>query len=260
MKTIALFIQNAKLKMNVIRILMKNDFYYIEASTREELLIKLSLCKNACLLIMDFNKDQLESDFFTLVQTDLQQIPILLVIPDEYSYILPGKVRKQITDIILTPFKPNTLLRKIKAIINIQGHRDKLKVKATQVPRQDDSQNHKILTALEAAANNKYPICIFRIFVPGAFMELNLQLLDKLQNILRQSDEVIEIDLGEFIVLCPYTPFESLDIAKTKIMNAILPIVQADLPNRDIEISGFNYPDEFRAYKEIISILDKKSS
>ena len=58
MKTIVLFIRNANLKMNVIRTLMKNEFYYIEAANTEELIIKLDLSKDASLLIMDYSKEE----------------------------------------------------------------------------------------------------------------------------------------------------------------------------------------------------------
>ena len=260
MKIIALYIRNTKLKMNVIRILMKNDFYYIEASTTEELFIKLDLCNNVGLLIMDFDKGQYKNDFSTLVQANLQQIPTLLMIPDEYSFILPKDIKKHITDIILTPFNSNTLIRKINAIIHIQKNRAKLREEAVSETKIFVNQDEKIILALESAVRGGYSICIIRIFVPGAFMELNLQLLEKLQHIMSQSDQVIETDLGEFIILCPHTPLESLQAVKNKIHDAIYPIVKAERPNTDIEISGFNFPEEIKTYNEVISMLTNKIS
>jgi hypothetical protein len=54
LKTIVLFISNPILKMTVIRILMTNNLYYVEASSVEELFIKLDLVKDAGLLIQDY--------------------------------------------------------------------------------------------------------------------------------------------------------------------------------------------------------------
>lgn len=60
--------------------------------------------------------------------------------------------------------------------------------------------------------------------------------------------------------LCPHTPFENLHIVETKIKDAILPIVQAALPNRDIKVYSTIYPEEVKTYNEIMSMLSDEHS
>ena len=93
MNTIVLYIRNAKLRMKVIRILMKNDFYYIEASNPDELMIKLDLAKNASLMIMDYKEDDQETDLATLIQANLKKLPILWIMADRNTYQLSDKVK-----------------------------------------------------------------------------------------------------------------------------------------------------------------------
>ncbi|HHU49893.1 MAG: hypothetical protein ACOYEH_09680 [Caldicoprobacterales bacterium] len=260
MKTIVLFIRNANLKMNVIRTLMKNEFYYIEAANTEELIIKLDLSKDASLLIMDYSKEEQETDLTALVQANLQQLPILWIMPDEDMFQLSGEIKQYLTDIILTPFNEQTMLRKINAIISIQENRARTRIKATRDTKLSASQSDKVMTAMESAIRGRYPICFIRLNIADAFMELNLHLLDKLKATLRQSDQIIEIDLGEFLILCPYTPLQSLKVVETKILDAIYPIVRDAISNPDVQIYGTSYPDEIKSYYELISNLANEVS
>ena len=255
MNTIVLYIRNAKLRMKVIRILMKNDFYYIEASNPDELMIKLDLAKNASLMIMDYKEDDQETDLATLIQANLKKLPILWIMADRNTYQLSDKVKLYITDILLTPFSDNTLLRKVKAILKIQDKRAATERKAEEISRLPAGRNSRIIGAIKSAVRERFPVCIILLNIAGSTMELNLQVLNRLRNILRQSDEIIEIDLGEFLILCPYTPVEDLNVLERKILDAVTPVVQDAVADPDIKIFGANYPDEIDTFNELISRL-----
>lgn len=255
MNTIVLYIRNAKLRMKVIRILMKNDFYYIEASNPDELMIKLDLAKNASLMIMDYKEDDQETDLATLIQANLKKLPILWIMADRNTYQLSDKVKLYITDILLTPFSDNTLLRKVKAILKIQDKRAAKERKAEEISRLPAGRNSRIIGAIKSAVRERFPVCIILLNIAGSTMELNLQVLNRLRNILRQSDEIIETDLGEFLILCPYTPVEGLNVLERKILDAVTPVVQDAVADPDIQIFGANYPDEIDTFNELISRL-----
>jgi len=255
MNTIVLYIRNAKLRMKVIRILMKNDFYYIEASNPDELMIKLDLAKNASLMIMDYKEDDQETDLATLIQANLKKLPILWIMADRNTYQLSDKVKLYITDILLTPFSDNTLLRKVKAILKIQDKRAATERKAEEISRLPAGRNSRIIGAIKSAVRERFPVCIILLNIAGSTMELNLQVLNRLRNILRQSDEIIETDLGEFLILCPYTPVEDLNVLERKILDAVTPVVQDAVADPDIQIFGANYPDEIDTFNELISRL-----
>lgn len=255
MNTIVLYIRNAKLRMKVIRILMKNDFYYIEASNPDELMIKLDLAKNASLMIMDYKEDDQETDLATLIQANLKKLPILWIMADRNTYQLSDKVKLYITDILLTPFSDNTLLRKVKALLKIQDKRAATERKAEEISRLPAGRNSRIIGAIKSAVRERFPVCIILLNIAGSTMELNLQVLNRLRNILRQSDEIIETDLGEFLILCPYTPVEDLNVLERKILDAVTPVVQDAVADPDIQIFGANYPDEIDTFNELISRL-----
>jgi FixJ family two-component response regulator len=241
--------------MKVIRILMKNDFYYIEASNPDELMIKLDLAKNASLMIMDYKEDDQETDLATLIQANLKKLPILWIMADRNTYQLSDKVKLYITDILLTPFSDNTLLRKVKAILKIQDKRAATERKAEEISRLPAGRNSRIIGAIKSAVRERFPVCIILLNIAGSTMELNLQVLNRLRNILRQSDEIIETDLGEFLILCPYTPVEDLNVLERKILDAVTPVVQDAVADPDIQIFGANYPDEIDTFNELISRL-----
>jgi len=255
MNTIVLYIRNAKLRMKVIRILMKNDFYYIEASNPDELMIKLDLAKNASLMIMDYKEDDQETDLANLIQANLKKLPILWIMADRNTYQLSDKVKLYITDILLTPFSDNTLLRKVKALLKIQDKRAATERKAEEISRLPAGRNSRIIGAIKSAVRERFPVCIILLNIAGSTMELNLQVLNRLRNILRQSDEIIETDLGEFLILCPYTPVEDLNVLERKILDAVTPVVQDAVADPDIQIFGANYPDEIDTFNELISRL-----
>ena len=122
------------------------------------------------------------------------------------------------------------MLRKINAIISIQENRARTRIKATRDTKLSASQSDKVMTAMESTIRERYPICFIRLNIADAFMELNLHLLDKLKATLRQSDQIIEIDLGEFLILCPYTPLQSLKVVETKYWMPYIPLSGMPFP------------------------------
>jgi DNA-binding NtrC family response regulator len=242
--------------MKVIRVLMKNNLYYIEASNPDELFIKLDFSKYASLMIMDHKEDEQEPDLSVLVRANLKKLPILWIASDKYAYRLPDRIKLYITDILLIPFNENTLLRKIKAILQIYNKEfAKAYEEVRSLKKISTNQNNNIMEAIKSAIKERFPVCLILLNIAGSTMELNLQVLNKLKSILRQSDEIIETDLGEFLILFPYTPHKSMQILEAKIRNAVSPIVQEAFADPDIQIFGANYPDEIDTFNELISRL-----
>ena len=218
-------------------------------------MIKLDLAKNASLMIMDYKEDDQETDLATLIQANLKKLPILWIMADRNTYQLSDRVKLYITDILLTPFSDNTLLRKVKAILKIHDKREATERKAEEISRLPAGRNSRIIGAIKSAVRERFPVCIILLNIAGSTMELNLQVLNRLRNILRQSDEIIETDLGEFLILCPYTPVEDLNVLERKILDAVTPVVQDAVADPDIQIFGANYPDEIDTFNELISRL-----
>jgi len=246
--------------MKVIRILMKNDLYYIEALNTDELLIKLELAKKAAMMIMDYKEEDQEADLSTLIQVNLKKLPILWIMADKNTHQLSDRLKLYITDILLTPFNENTLLRKIEAILKIQDIDVVEPEKTEHKSSLPSSKSMRILAAIKSAVRERFPVCIILLNIAGATMELNLQVLDKLKDILRRNDEIIETDLGEFLILCPYTPLEGLHVVETKILEAVTPIVRKVVGDPDIKTFSTNYPDEMETFNELISKLNGEVS
>lgn len=251
MKTIVLFISNPILKMTVIRILMTNNLYYVEASSVEELFIKLDLVKDAGLLIQDYAEEKEADIMEALFKANLLKLPILWIMPSEKSNQVPDRAKEYITDILLSPFQPAILLRKIKGIINIEEKMDKVKKKDSVKIKLSSSHKEKTVEAMECAARGRYPLCIVRLHITGAYMELNLQILDELNQILRRSDQIIEVDIGEFIILCPYTPQQSSQIVENKIKDAVVSILQNTNSACDLNLYTTNFPEKVQSYRQL---------
>ncbi|HHY81531.1 MAG TPA: hypothetical protein GX505_02500 [Clostridiales bacterium] len=258
---IVLFLRNTNLKMNVIRILMKKNLYYIEASNTEELFFKLDMSQNAGLLILDYKEDEELFDMMeVLCRAGLQQLPVLWITPSEKSNQLPDAAKRYITDILLFPFKESTLLRKIDGIMHIKEDKVTSGKKDSNAFRLSPDHSSQVITAMELAARGGYPLCIIRLQVMNAFMELNLKLLNELKHTLRKTDQVLETDLGEFIVLCPYTPLQGLNVVETKIKETVDSIIQDSSRTHKVQINGTNFPECVKKYDDLVSELAIKIS
>ncbi len=86
-------------------------------------------------------------------------------------------------------------------------------------------------------------------------MELNLEILNVLKRILRQSDRIIELDIGEFIVLCPYTPQQSSQIVENKINDTVVRIVQSVDSVHDFNLYATNFPERVQSFHQLESIF-----
>ena len=86
-------------------------------------------------------------------------------------------------------------------------------------------------------------------------MELNLEILNELKRILRQSDRIIELDIGEFIVLCPYTPQQSSQIVEGKIKDAVKYILKSTDFAYDFNLYAINFPENVQSFGQLESKL-----
>lgn len=259
MKTIVLFVRNPVLKMSVIRVLLKNNLYYLEASNIEELIVKLDLAQNIGLLIQDFMEEEEETGILeTISRANLQQLPLLWIVPSEQRHQLPDCMQQYVADILLSPFQPSTLLRKIEGILHTEGNKARVRKKMSNVLKLSLEHSNLIMNAIKSATMGSYPICMIRLQVTDAFLELNLHLLDELKQILRQTDQVLETGLGEFIILCPYTPLEGLYIVENKMKEAVESIIRDVGSVHEVHLFGTVYPDDAKDYKELVSKLANK--
>jgi hypothetical protein len=252
MKTIFLFIREPKLKMTIIRILLKNDFTYIEAPNIYELKLKLEFSNNAALLVQDYVEGEKEADLAQVLRiANDYQLPVLWIMPSGKMHLLSYNIRKQFTDMMLIPFNESILLRKIKGIFQIsekQGRPGKMVVTSKNIL---STHSDLIMDAMERAADGDYSICIYYLQVSGGSMEINTQVLERLNIVLRNSDMIIEMGIGEFIVLCPFTPAPSLQIVKEKIQNVVESFIQDSYSGLRVDISGTVYPDYVKSYSEL---------
>jgi hypothetical protein len=257
MNTAFIFVQNRKLKLSIIRILVENNIPFVEASNIDEALFKLSLINDISLIIEEYQDGEngLKLAKKLCNESPTSQIPILWLIPENRKDLIPLASKWHIADLIPLPLNEVTFIRKVSAIIETNnGPAQKPNAPAIK-PKVLSYHSQDLIDALDSAAKGKYPISIIYLQAKVLHEEENSSLVENLKSVLRGSDTVMEVDLGQVIILLPYTPKVSLPIVESKIKDASQKI-STRKPGWKIYIYGVCFPDDIQSYDELTVKLE----
>ncbi len=223
MDSIFLYIHEPKLKLNVIRLLIENRLPYIEATHQEDAVIKMDLVQDVVMFIEEYRHGETVAFFTQSLRRHerFKNTPILWLLPGLEKDRLGMAAKLNISDILAFPFDEAILLRKIRALSG-GVVAEASNAFSLHTPPQWTAYSQEILEeAVETAKNGRYPLCVIRVSISEVVHEEEDWLSPTLRKVLRESDRILEINWGEYIVLYPYTPKKRLPMLEAKLRNLL---------------------------------------
>lgn len=221
MKTVVLYIQDTILRLTVIRLLLKVRYPYIESASLEEMRIKLELAQDIGLLVEEY-KEGPKGEILVRFLKDhksLSRIPVLWLMPElRREWIVRAGMWK-VRDVMPLPLEEDIFLRKLKGILSedfAAGKGEDLRV-LIEYP---EYRQGLLREALQKAHSGGDSICVVRVSVASVTGE-SPSFYQVLQHTLRESDTILEMVPGDYILLCPYTPKANLIPLEGKIRRAL---------------------------------------
>jgi hypothetical protein len=256
MNTVFVFIHDIRLKLLIIRILVENNIPFFEASNMDEALFKLDLVQDVAMMIEEFQDGEKGLKLIkAFTDPDKRnKIPIIWIIPANRRDIIPLAAKWQIADLITMPLDETVFLRKISGGAGISDNFNKKDNKPIIEPKVLSYHSQNVIEALESAEKGKYPISIISLQVNDMTEEANKRILGNLKSILRGSDSILGMDLGQYLILLPFTPKASLPIVESKVKDTVESIV-GKRPSAGVHIYGVCFPDDVQDFDELTAKL-----
>lgn len=221
MKTVFLYIQDTILRLTVIRLLLKVRCPYIESASSEEMRLKLGMAQDLGLLVEEY-KDGPQGEILVRFLKDhknLSQVPVLWLMPElRREWIVRAGLWK-VRDVMPLPLEEDIFLRKLKGILSedfAAGRGEDL-----QALYENPGYRQALLReALSKAHTGGYSLCVVRVSVASVTGD-SPSFYGVLQHALRENDTILEMEPGDYILLCPYTPKANLIPLEGKIRRAL---------------------------------------
>ena len=251
MSKVFVYVRNQKLKLSIIRILAVNDIPFIDASDLEEALFKLEFVKDISLVIQEFQdrENALKIAGF-MYESELDgRVPTVWIIPDDRKDLVRLAAKWKINDLMTLPLNEAIFLRKVKSLLEHYDEAEKLDSKPIIQPGLLSCCSQLLTDAMNAASGN-YPLCIISLQVNNLQGKENQALLGVLKSMLRRSDSIMDMDNGQYLILLPYTPKNSLPVVETKVRNAAGSVLKGR-SSSCVHIYGVCFPEDAATYDEL---------
>jgi|GEM_PF-6121726 len=251
MKTIFLYIPDPKLRLLIIRILLENDLPFVEALDRPEVSIKLDLIKDIGLIIEEYQEGK-EGIVAIHTFADERKVPIIWIVPEYKKELIPQAVKFHIADLIPLPLDESTFIRKVNGYMGLEDKQQGEGERAASLPLVLPYRSEELKEAVELAEKGRYPLCIVRLQVENLSGDESREVLNRLTNLLRRSDRILEMDFGGYIVLCPFAPKSSLPVIESKLRDGVKKYLQERKQDKRIHLFGIGFPDDAKQWEEMI--------
>lgn len=261
MAKILIYIREPLLKGKVLRALLTTGYKFIEALTMEEVMLKLDIFKDICLLAMEMEGDGVQD--FALVKKlrnspPYYRLKIMMMLPNPEKVWVDTAHAANIDDLLLLPFVEETFLNKLRAIIGPPPNEGEIRAGnlpySIAIPMMgiDFMQRE-----LKAASRGNYSISLImgRIILHN---EIDMGgICTRIRDTLRETDIILKCDKDGFIILCPFTPKRHLPIVEVKCKQVFDEFLEECSIRPRLHIYGVTYPDDSEILEELLQKLEE---
>jgi PleD family two-component response regulator len=152
-------------------------------------------------------------------------IPVLALIPKDTSEFVSPAIKSGIEDLLLIPKvkeKCREVIGKRLEIIlkRIDPKEDEPKAQAILASKEFEEIKEQLEADLRHAARGKYPFSLLMIRFTGVLNDKIDRFIERLKNILRETDTVWRFTLNTWLVSCPFTEKSSIIEVERKVFAA----------------------------------------
>ncbi len=252
---ILIFIRDYQIKRNIISILTHLQVQFMECFEEEELSFKLQLyTEGNRVFIYEFTGDVTDEEYTRLKSIKEKGWKILAIYPKYAIRYIDESQKIKIDDLMTHPVALDSLKRKIISLMN------KMTPEAKENTVFPENLHDAVRIEINRATRGNYPLS-FVMISPTEMTEEQKDIFSgMLKEHLRETDMIYtEDDAHTYMVLCPFTPKNSLVEVENKIRHVFEEIREPfKIARKDkIYVHGLTLDEDGQTYQEIYEKLLK---
>ncbi len=227
-KRILIRVQNRYIKGILFRFLVDRGYEIVEAYDFSDLKLKLDVYGRDFMLhileIPEYNPGSVYGELAQFRQ-EVKGIPVMALIPKDTSDFVSPALKIGIEDLLMIPKVRETckevIAERLQAILKrIDPKEEELKAQTILASKEFEEIREQIEADLRHAARGKYPLSLLMIRFIGVINDKTDRFIERLKNILRETDTVWRFTPNTWLVCCPFTEKSSIIEVERKVFAA----------------------------------------
>jgi len=234
-KKVLIHVYTIQVKNDILSILVNNGHDFLEVFNKNELNFKYNLVKDQIdLYIQELDENQYEESLDQIRRIDMEKVRSIVLIHKYSKHVIDDALALKVKDIIVLPMDRTHLSKKILSFFDTQ------KPSVLMPSNQDGLQSqkyieidmNKISDEINRAMRGNYPISFVLVEYHSLDQPQWILFKEALDQLLRTTDIVMYFEAGKILLLCPFTPKNSLVEVESKVRKAY------DLVKKEASVKG----------------------
>ncbi|GEM_PF-1106887 len=252
---VLLFVRDYQIKRNLISLLTHLQVQFMECFEEEELSFKLQLyTQGNRIFIYEFTGNVTQEEYERVKAIKDKGWKILAIYPRYSIEFIDESQKIQIDDVLTHPIEPESMKRKMIALIN------KMAPESKTHPVHPENLQDAVRVEINRATRGNYPLSFIMISPPEMSDEHKDIFSGKLKEHLRETDMIyIEDDANTYMMLCPFTPKNLLVEVENKVRRVFEELREPfKIARKDkVYVHGLTLDEDGQSYQEIYEKLLK---
>ncbi len=252
---VLLFVRDYQIKRNLISLLTHLQVQFMECFEEEELSFKLQLyTQGNRIFIYEFTGNVTQEEYERVKAIKDKGWKILAIYPRYSIEFIDESQKIQIDDVLTHPIEPESMKRKMIALIN------KMAPESKTQPVHPENLQDAVRVEINRATRGNYPLSFIMISPPEMSDEHKDIFSGKLKEHLRETDMIYtEDDANTYMMLCPFTPKNLLVEVENKVRRVFEELREPfKIARKDkVYVHGLTLDEDGQSYQEIYEKLLK---
>lgn len=243
-----IYVDDKQNKNRLLQTLTKNEIHFYEALNEDDLEYKIKLLeKKIDIIIMDTQEENVSDKFELIseVKKGNKNLKVLVLLHKYKALYIDQALRAKINDLMIMPFNDEDFIRKVKSLLTVNDQMEEL----------PEGYMQQINNEISRADRGKYPISLILVEVQKQDLQEARALEFNLRSVLRTTDEIMKWDAKRYIIICPFTEKEQIQIVEQKIKETYDEGLKHSKSKKKIYMSGVSYPVDGQEISVLLSEL-----
>lgn len=242
------YVKDNNIKKRLISVMARNKMNFYETENSQDLVYKMKLLKDVLdIVIIDTDEQWLEDIFDDVkeITNTYPEIKVLTLLHKYKASYIDLALRSKVNDLMIMPFNDDDFLKKIRSLIKSREHCEIL----------PEGYMEQINTEIGRATRGGYDVSFVMVEIPKVHKE-EARLFEKgLMESLRITDSIIKWDIKRYLVVCPFTKKELIQVVEKKIREAYQKITVIQKMQDGFYLYGVTYPQDGKEFSDIYTKL-----
>lgn len=230
-------------KNDLLSILVRNGFDFLEVNGEHELGFKYNLIRDLLeLYVHEFDENNYEVSMEQIRKIDTENIRCIVLIHEYSSRIIDDTLALKVRDIVVLPIERDNLQKKILSSVTKKEPTVLMPAEPPKPEVQIDKS--RISDEVNRAIRGDYPLSFVMVEYDRMGIEVYKVFKRELRKLLRATDMVLKYDRNKLLILCPFTPKSHLVEVENKVRRAHSELSNVTVTPSSIYLYGVTFPND----------------